>query len=61
MDFDSVFNQSSTTFSFGSPDILPIFAHSAIPGRIHTWSYDENDEDFTKGAISRSDIPEGFR
>ena len=50
MDFDSVFNQSSTTFSFGSPDILPIFAHGAIPGRIHTWSYDENDEDFTKGA-----------
>lgn len=51
MDFDSVFNQSSTTFSFGSPDILPIFAHGAIPGRIHTWSYDENDEDFTKGAL----------
>ena len=53
MDFDSVFNQSSTTFSFGSPDILPIFAHGAIPGRIHTWSYDENDEDFTKGAYRR--------
>ena len=53
MDFDSVFNQSSTTFAFGSPDILPIFAHGAIPGRIHTWSYDEDDEDFTKGAYRR--------
>ena len=30
--------------------ILPIFAHGAIPGRIYTWSYDENDQDFTKGA-----------
>ena len=54
MDFDSVFNQSSTTFAFGSPDILPIFAHGAIPGRIHTWSYDEDDEDFTKGAYRRT-------
>ena len=49
-----MFNQSSTTFAFGSPDILPIFAHGAIPGRIHTWSYDEDDEDFTKGAYRRT-------
>ena len=48
-----MFNQSSTTFAFGSPDILPIFAHGAIPGRIRTWSYDEDDEDFTKGAYRR--------
>ena len=48
-----MFNRSSTTFAFGSPDILPIFAHGAIPGRIHTWSYGENDEDFTKGVYRR--------
>lgn len=44
-----MFNQSSTTFSFGSPDILPMFAKGAIPGKVKTWCYDEDEEDFTKG------------
>ena len=50
VDFDSVFNQSSTTFSFGSPDILPMFARGATPGKVEMWCYDEDEEDFTKGA-----------
>ena len=50
VNFDSVFNQSSHTFSFGSPDILPMFAQGATPGKVYAWCYHEDEEDFTKGA-----------
>ena len=29
-----------------------MFARGAVPGRVMTWSYDEDDEDFTRG-VSR--------
>lgn len=51
VNFDSVFNQSSHTFSFGSPDILPMFKHGASPpSKVSAFSYDESFEDFTKDA-----------
>ncbi|BGP12964.1 hypothetical protein JCM10213_006603 [Rhodosporidiobolus nylandii] len=49
--FDSVFNQSSHAFTFGSPDILPMFSLGASPGRVSTWMYDEEAEDFTSDAV----------
>ena len=28
-----------------------MFADGATPGKVDTWTYDEDDEDFTKGSI----------
>ncbi|CAE6506194.1 unnamed protein product [Rhizoctonia solani] len=51
VNFDSVFNKSTHTFAYGSPDIVPMFARGVSPeDKVSSWCYDESEEDFTKDA-----------
>lgn len=48
VNFDSVFNRSRHTWSWGSPDILPMFQLGAVPGRVDAVTYSSDEEDFSK-------------
>ncbi|KAK0645580.1 Phosphatidylinositolglycan class N-domain-containing protein [Cercophora newfieldiana] len=51
VNFDSVFNRSSHTWSWGSPDILPMFEQGAVPGRVDAYTYDAELENFSSDAL----------
>lgn len=50
VNFDSVFNRSRHTWSWGSPDILLMFKEGAEPGRVDADMYSESEEDFSVDA-----------
>ena len=51
VEFDSLFNETSHTFAFGSPDILPMFAKGAQASKVSTAMYDAHAEDFASNAF----------
>lgn len=55
VEFDSVFNESRHTWSWGSPDILPMFAKGATGDHVYTYTYPAAEEDFASTDASRLD------
>ncbi|XP_068092856.1 GPI ethanolamine phosphate transferase 1 isoform X2 [Hyperolius riggenbachi] len=55
VEFDSVFNESVYTWSWGSPDILPMFAKGASGDHVYTHCYSASIEDFASEDATKLD------
>lgn len=55
VDFDTVFNQSDAVWSWGSPDILPMFAKGVWKDQVRTFMYEPQLEDFSHSDPSQLD------
>ncbi|KAH9503488.1 hypothetical protein Btru_068038, partial [Bulinus truncatus] len=55
VEFDSVFNESRYTWSWGSPDILPMFSKGASGDHVSINCYSSNLEDFAGADMTRLD------
>ncbi|XP_056376960.1 GPI ethanolamine phosphate transferase 1 isoform X2 [Hyla sarda] len=55
VEFDSVFNESTYTWSWGSPDILPMFAKGASGDHVFTYCYLAESEDFASADAAKLD------
>ncbi|XP_025742516.1 GPI ethanolamine phosphate transferase 1 isoform X2 [Callorhinus ursinus] len=53
--FDSLINESKYTWSWGSPDILTMFAKGVGGDHIYTYSYDAESEDFGAYDVTKLD------
>ncbi|XP_055655347.1 GPI ethanolamine phosphate transferase 1 isoform X3 [Falco peregrinus] len=56
VEFDSVFNESKYTWSWGSPDILPMFAKGATGDHVYTFCYAAESEDFGAQDAAKLDM-----
>lgn len=55
VEFDSLLNQSKYTWSWGSPDIVSMFAKGATGNHVFTHSYDADSEDFGAKDVTKLD------